>query len=263
LRREFCKDPTVSDPGLQTTIAALHSPIRREILWMLWDSELSAGEIAAAFDVTKGTISSHLKSLVHAGLVVRRVDGTFRRYRLDRAAVEQVRPLLARSQERWTVAEDVPERELATASVGQWVTVSVRVGVDRATAFECFANEERYSEFLGVPVSIRQGRFKAELEWGTQVRGHYEVVAPPDLIAMRWDFEDAAPPVPGWQLVGYLRFLPVDGGCRVEVHQSARDGEQARFMTSAWSMVLGRFKEHVDLQRSTARGKRHKRSRST
>jgi DNA-binding transcriptional ArsR family regulator/uncharacterized protein YndB with AHSA1/START domain len=250
----------VSDSALQTTIAALSSPIRREILWMLWDSELSAGEIAASFDVTKGTISSHLNSLVRAGLVVRRVDGTFRRYRLDRAAMEQVRPLLARSRERWTAAEDVPERELAAASVGRWVTVSVTVGVDRTTAFESFADEKKYSEFLGVPVSIREGRFKAELEWGTQVRGHYEVVAPPELIAMRWDFEDAAPPVPGWQLVGYLRFLPVDDGCQVEVHQSARDAKQAQFMTSAWSMVLGRFKEHVDLQRTTVRDKRRKRS---
>ena len=254
----------MSDSGLQTTIAALSSPIRREILWMLWDSELSAGEIAAAFDVTKGTISSHLNSLVHAGLVVRRVDGTFRRYRLDRAAMEHLRPLLERSGgERWTVADEVPERELAVASVGHWITVSVTVGVDRATAFESFADEKKYSEFLGVPVSIRHGRFKAELEWGTQVRGHYEVVAPPELIAMRWDFEDAAPPVPGRQLIGYLRFLPVDGGCQVEVHQSARDAEQAQFMTAAWAMVLGRFKEHVDLQRSTVRDKRRKRSPST
>jgi DNA-binding transcriptional ArsR family regulator/uncharacterized protein YndB with AHSA1/START domain len=251
----------VSDPGLQATIAALSSPVRREILWMLWDSELSAGEIASAFDVTKGTISSHLNSLVRAGLVVRRVDGTFRRYRLDRGAMAQVRPLLEQSRERWATADDVPERQLATADLGQWVTVSVTVGVDRATAFESFADEKRYSEFLGVPVSITGGRFKAELEWGTQVRGHYEVVAPPELIAMRWDFEDAAPPVPGWQLVGYLRFLRADEGCRVEVHQSARDAEQARFMTSAWSMVLGRFKEHVDLQRRTVRHKRDKRSR--
>ena len=250
----------MSDAGLQTTIAALTSPVRREILWMLWDCELSAGEIAASFDVTAGTISSHLNSLVRAGLVLRRVDGTFRRYRLDRAAMEQIRPLLARSDERWTVADDVPERDLATASVGHWVTVSVTVGVDRATAFASFTDEERYSQFLGVPVSIRQGRFKAELEWGTQVRGHYEVVAPPQLIAMRWDFEDAAPPVPGRQLVGYLRFLPVEAGCQVEVHQSATTVEQAQFMTSAWSMVLGRFKEHADLQRRTVRKKRRKRS---
>ncbi len=249
----------MSDPDLQTTLAALASPIRREILWMLWDSELAAGEIAAAFEVTAGTISSHLNSLVRAGLVVRRVDGTFRRYRLDRAAMEAIRPLLARSGERWTVADDIPERALATASIGEWVTVSVTVGLDRAAAFASFADQERYSAFLGVPVSIDQGRFKAELEWGTQVRGHYEVVAPPELIAMRWDFEDAAPPVPGWQLVGYLRFFALDEGCRVEVHQAARDAEQARFMTSAWSMVLGRFKQYADLKRPTHREKRHKR----
>lgn len=249
----------MSDEQLQTTLSALASPIRREILWMLWDGELSAGEIAAGFEVTPGTISSHLNALVRAGLVVRRVDGTFRRYALDRTALELVRPLLARSRERWTVADDLPERELATASIGQWVTVAVTVGLDRETAFACFADGDRYSDFLGVPVSIEHGRFKAELEWGTQVRGHYEIVVPPELIAMRWDFEDAAPPVPGWQLVGYLRFSTVSEGSLVEVHQAARDAEQARFMTSAWSMVLGRFKQYDEQQPRTVRRRRPKR----
>jgi DNA-binding transcriptional ArsR family regulator/uncharacterized protein YndB with AHSA1/START domain len=249
----------MNDSELQATVAALASPIRREILWMLWDRELSAGEIAAAFEVTAGTISSHLNSLVRAGLVFRRVDGNFRRYRLDRDAVDTVRPLLARSQDRWTVADDIPERALATASTGRWVTVSVTVGLDQAAAFASFADEKLYSEFLGVPVSIRDGRFKAEMEWGTQVRGHYEVVAPPELIAMRWDFEDVAAPVPGRQLVGYLRFFRVAEGCRVEAHQAAGDAQQAEFMSSAWSMVLGRFKEHADLEHRAPRTRRSKR----
>jgi hypothetical protein len=54
----------------------------------------------------------------------------------------------------------------------------------------------------------------------------------------------------------------VDDGCRVEVHQSARDAEQAQSMTAAWSMVLGRFKEHDHLHRRTVRTKRRKRSAS-
>jgi DNA-binding transcriptional ArsR family regulator/uncharacterized protein YndB with AHSA1/START domain len=249
----------VSDRDLQATIAAIASPIRREILWMLWDGELSAGEIAAAFDVTGGTISSHLNSLVGAGLVLRRVDGTYRRYRLDREAMAAIRPLLAGSEGRWQTADDIPERDLAHASTGHWVTVVTTVPLDRDTAFAWFTDETRYSEFLGAPVTIRAGRFRAELEWGTQVRGNYEVVAPPHLIAMRWDFDDDETPVPGWQLVGYLRFFPAEDGCRVEVHQAAADTPQAEFLTAAWQMVLGRFTEHARGRKQPPRAKRPKR----
>src|SRR3954462_1101120 len=67
--------------ALQPTLDALASPIRREILWMVWDDELAAGEIAAAFDLSAGTISAHLAALRDAGLVTVRREGNFRRYR--------------------------------------------------------------------------------------------------------------------------------------------------------------------------------------
>jgi DNA-binding transcriptional ArsR family regulator/uncharacterized protein YndB with AHSA1/START domain len=232
---------------LQRTLDALSSPIRREILWMVWDEELPAGTIAAAFELSAPTISSHLQALRNAGLVTMRADGNFRRYRVDRAAMESVLPLLASAGERWQVADALPERALADASIERWVTVTVDLsGVDRPTAFEAFTDSRRYSAWLGVPVSLRDGRFAAELEWGTKVRGHYEVVAPPQLIAMRWDFDDDAVPLPGRQLVGYLRFHEQRAGTRVEVHQRAADADQAEFLSVAWSTVLGRLREHVE-----------------
>ena len=108
---------------------------------------------------------------------------------------------------------------------------------------------------------MKDGRFAAEMEWGTKVRGHYEVVAPPDLIAMRWDFDDDAVPFPGRQLVGYLRFAPAGRGCHVEVHQWAADGTQAEFLSAAWSMVLGRLREHAEHRSAGPRSRRPKRGR--
>jgi DNA-binding transcriptional ArsR family regulator len=213
----------------------------------VWDAELAAGDIAAAFELSAATISSHLQALRSAGLVTMRADGNFRRYRTDRAAMEAVLPLLASVGDRWQVADGVPERELATTTIERWVTVSVDLdGVDRPDAFEAFVDSRRYSAWLGVPVSLRDGRFAAELEWGTKVRGHYEVVAAPELIAMRWDFDDDAVPLPGRQLIGYLRFREQRGGTRVEVHQRAADADQADFLSVAWSTVLGRLRAHVD-----------------
>lgn len=54
---------------------ALASPVRREILFHLRQGELSAGEIAAKFDIAAPTISRHLGVLKGAGLVTERRDG--------------------------------------------------------------------------------------------------------------------------------------------------------------------------------------------
>lgn len=247
-----------ADGDLQTLIDALVSPVRREILWMLWDGELPAGEIAARCHVSGGTVSTHLAALRRAGLVTMRAEGTFRHYRLDRGALEAALPLLASADSKWTVADDVPERNLAMTALEHWVTVHVDTTLDQAAAYESFADGARYSQWLGVPVTIDEGRFSTELEWGTRVRGRYEVLAPPELIAMRWDFDDDLTPVPGRQLVGYLRFLAQPPGCRVEVHQEAQDAGQAQYLTAAWSMVLGRFKAHADEHDRTVRRPRPK-----
>ena len=66
-------------------LSALSSPVRREILALIWDRDLPAGEIAAAFRVTAPTISQHLAVLRDAGLVTMEVDGNFRRYRARRS----------------------------------------------------------------------------------------------------------------------------------------------------------------------------------
>jgi uncharacterized protein YndB with AHSA1/START domain len=94
-------------------------------------------------------------------------------------------------------------------------------------------------------VTIRDGRFAATLEWGTEVRGWYDVVVPPQLIVMRWDFDDSNVPVPGRPMTGYLRIFQLRRGSRVEVHQLVDRAEQAEFMEAAWGMVLGRLKTGV------------------
>ena len=84
------------------------------------------------------------------------------------------------------------------------------------------------------------------MEWGTEVRGRYALVYPPHLIIMKWDLDDGSIPVPGREFTGYLQLLPApDGGTIVEVHQIVDTPEQADFMRSAWSLVLGRLRAGV------------------
>jgi len=229
---------------VQKVIAALASPVRRDILALVWDRELPAGEIAAAYDLTKPTISQHLAVLREAGLVSLTPDGTSRWYRAQPAVLAGLRGALSGST-KWTNVEDAPERSLAEAYTKPLVAASVEVPTDQAAAFRAFTDPKVYSRWLGVPVTIADGAFACTMEWGTQVRGRYEVVSPPELIALRWDFEDDVVPVPGGDMTGYLRFTAVDGGTRVDVHQIVDTSVQAEFMEGAWTLVLGRFRAGV------------------
>jgi DNA-binding transcriptional ArsR family regulator len=66
---------------VDAALTAIAEPNRRQILGLISSSELSAGEIARHFDVTRPAISQHLAVLRSAGLVTERRAGTRRYYR--------------------------------------------------------------------------------------------------------------------------------------------------------------------------------------
>jgi DNA-binding transcriptional ArsR family regulator len=226
-------------------LGALSSPVRREILALVWDRELPAGQIAAAFELSKPTISQHLAVLRETGLVTMTVAGTSRRYRARPDTLSGLHGALE-SATKWLPADQVPERGLAAARASTVVVVEVDVDTDQATTFAAFTDPVVYSRWLGASVRINGSRFAATMEWGTEVRGTYEVVSPPELIAMRWDLDDNNPPVPGQELTGYLRVRTrKPRGAHVEVHQLVSDANQAQLMEAAWKTVLGRLKAGV------------------
>jgi DNA-binding transcriptional ArsR family regulator len=79
---------------MQATLRALSDPTRREILRLVWRSELPAGGIASHFDVTRPAVSQHLKVLKDAGLVTERRDGVRRIYRARPEGLAEVREFL-------------------------------------------------------------------------------------------------------------------------------------------------------------------------
>ena len=70
------------------------APRRMRILELVWDRELPAGDIAAAFDVSWSAISQHLTVLKAAGFVVERRVGTSRLYRTDKDALGSLRSVV-------------------------------------------------------------------------------------------------------------------------------------------------------------------------
>jgi DNA-binding transcriptional ArsR family regulator len=72
-------------------LQVIAAPRRLRILELVWDRELSAGQIAAEFDVSWSAVSQHLRVLKDAGFVVERRQGTSRIYHADRAALGSLR----------------------------------------------------------------------------------------------------------------------------------------------------------------------------
>jgi DNA-binding transcriptional ArsR family regulator len=63
--------------------AAIADPVRRDILVMLRDQHLPAGQIAARFAISRPAVSRHLRVLRESGLVYDRLVGRQRIYELD------------------------------------------------------------------------------------------------------------------------------------------------------------------------------------
>lgn len=76
--------------GLQV----IAEPRRRQILGMVWNQELAAGDIASAFDITFGAVSQHLAVLRESGFVEVRPEGNRRLYRANKEALGPLRAIL-------------------------------------------------------------------------------------------------------------------------------------------------------------------------
>src|SRR5215468_820174 len=92
-------------------LQVIAAPRRLRILELIWDQELSAGQIAAEFDVSWSAVSQHLRVLKDAGFVVERRAGTSRFYRADQTALGSLRAVV---EDHWRRGLD-RVKELAEA----------------------------------------------------------------------------------------------------------------------------------------------------
>ena len=76
--------------ALQNTLKALADPIWREILNMLKDGKMSAGEIMDKFPVTGASISRHLSVLKEADLIRDTREGKYIYYELNASVLEEI-----------------------------------------------------------------------------------------------------------------------------------------------------------------------------
>jgi DNA-binding transcriptional ArsR family regulator len=85
--------------GVDAVARAIAEPRRRQILALVRERELSAGEIAANFEVSRPAVSQHLQVLRGAGLLSERRQGTRRLYRARPEGLAGLRDFM---DEFWT-----------------------------------------------------------------------------------------------------------------------------------------------------------------
>ena len=76
--------------SFQATMKALSDATRREILEMLKERKMSAGEICEKFDITDAAISRHLSVLKDADLVRDEREGKYIYYELNASVLEEI-----------------------------------------------------------------------------------------------------------------------------------------------------------------------------
>jgi len=79
---------------MEAALRAIAEPRRRRILELVRDGELSAGEIAAEFEISRPAVSQHVNVLKEAGLVSERREGTRRLYRARPEGLGELRMFL-------------------------------------------------------------------------------------------------------------------------------------------------------------------------
>lgn len=76
--------------SLQQTMKALCDPVRREILSLLKERRLSAGEIAGHFSISGAAVSKHLSVLKEADLIRDTREGKYIFYDLNASVLEEI-----------------------------------------------------------------------------------------------------------------------------------------------------------------------------
>jgi DNA-binding transcriptional ArsR family regulator len=79
---------------MEAALRAIAEPNRRRILQLVTAKELSAGEIASRFEITRPAVSQHLGVLREAGLVTERREGTRRLYSLRPEGFDDLKSFL-------------------------------------------------------------------------------------------------------------------------------------------------------------------------
>ena len=233
---------------------AIAEPRRREILSLVRDDELSAGEIASRFDVSRPAVSQHLAVLREAGLLSERREGTRRLYRARPEALAGLRDFLNKF---WT---DRLERLKLAAELEQQrrdkrgkrrdrdaVEVEVRIGASPETVFDFFTDPDKMIQWMGRSAELDPrpgGALRCDINGDNVASGEYVELDPPRRVVFTWGWEgEDSVTTPGSSTIEVLLEPDGDGTHLRLIHRdlpSRRIGGETRSRLAPLHRAAGR-----------------------
>jgi DNA-binding transcriptional ArsR family regulator len=104
--------------ALDNVFHALADPTRRGMLSILTRGEKTAGELGEPFRISQPAASKHIRTLVRAGLLSRRVEGRSHHFRLVAGPLAEAETWIARHRKFWEASLDSLGRVLGEMKKG-------------------------------------------------------------------------------------------------------------------------------------------------
>jgi uncharacterized protein YndB with AHSA1/START domain/DNA-binding transcriptional ArsR family regulator len=195
---------------MDVVLAAIAEPHRREILRLVQTKELSSGEIASHFSVTRPAISQHLRVLADAGLVSMHKVGTRRLYIARPEGMAELRSFL---EEFWAVRLDIlkqeseaqekqtmraprqaePQAGRDAAPVETNVTErAIHISARPETIFPFLVDPARLVQWMGLDAALDPrpgGIYRVDINGRDVATGNFIEVVPNSRVVFTWGWE--------------------------------------------------------------------------
>lgn len=228
----------MAEPENQEAIKALANPVRRQILELLRNGEMSVNALVAKFDIARPGISRHLRVLREAGLVIFRTEHNVRFYSLDPEEMGRLRSGFdAEFRDFWRPQGASGEAKDGILAKQEFrasyeVEVSVELPASPSLVYRYLTDEDLFRSWVGEDAFNTAevgGTVGASSAFGARLVGEYMAIAPERFLAIRL----VEPLDPDGNLYT-LQVIPTDGGTRLQLRHYVRDENVARLVTMAW-----------------------------
>ena len=202
---------------------AIAEPNRRRILELVRDRELSAGEIAARFSVSRPAVSQHLKVLSDSGLLERRKVGARRLYRVRGGAIAELKAFV---DAQWEGSLERLKAE-AEARPGGFLVEPAKI-----------------VSWMGVGAVFDArpgGMVRIDVTPGNTVGGEVIEIVKPGRVVYSWGWEGGETVPPGSSRVE-ITLTPERGGTRLRLVHSGLAPSAAERHERGWTHYVERLR---------------------
>ncbi len=235
---------------IETALRAIADPKRREILRLVHTRELSAGEIASRFDVTRPAISQHLSVLIGAELVSVRRIGTRRLYRARPERIDQIKVFL---DEFWddhlALLKEAAEgksggnRKLTTHET-DYLEREVRIAARPETVFALLVEPDKMKAWMGQNVDLdpRPGRiYRVDVNGKDVALGEFVEVVPNSRVVFTWGWDEEDHPIPPGSTSVEITLREDGDGTIVTLQHSGLPADSVKDHTAGWDHYIARL----------------------